>query len=204
MEMSKDLTIMEGPLEPLLPMEVSKNLLSSVAAVEAACMACVLLPADFSNSEALYSAVKLSQSVDLSSTGGTLEMLQLVEVAKNIWSLGTAGMVCILLPGDSWDSEAVYMSVELSLPVWVVKVGDTSFIITIDSITSVPTVGWTVSPKLDCSTLLAEIFTGRSMELSVAGIIPIIRAVKRKVATSSDMYAEVSLALMLSTSFLPW
>ena len=90
------LTIMEIPLEPFLPMEVSKNLCSSVAAR----IACVLLLADFRNLQALYSAVKLSQSVDLSSSGGTLELPQLVEVAKNILSSGTAGMACILLPGD--------------------------------------------------------------------------------------------------------
>ena len=61
LEMIKDLTIMERHMEPLLPMEVSKNLLSSVTAVGAACMAYVLLTADFWNLQALYSAVKLSQ-----------------------------------------------------------------------------------------------------------------------------------------------
>ena len=40
-------------------------------------------------------------------------MSQLVEVAKNLLCLGTAGMACILLPGDSWDLKAVYLSVEL-------------------------------------------------------------------------------------------
>ena len=69
-EMRKYLIITERSMEPLLLMEVSKNLLSSVPAVEAAHMACVLMLADFSNLEALFSAVKLSQSVDLSSTGG--------------------------------------------------------------------------------------------------------------------------------------
>ena len=48
-------------MEPLLSMEVSKNLFSSVTAVGAACMAYVLLTADFWNLQALYSAVKLSQ-----------------------------------------------------------------------------------------------------------------------------------------------
>ena len=60
-EMTEGLTIMERPMEPLLSMEVSKNLLSSVTAVGAACMAYVLLTADFWNLQALYSVVKLSQ-----------------------------------------------------------------------------------------------------------------------------------------------
>ena len=78
-------------MESLLLMEVAKNLLSW----EAAGTGCVLLPDGFWDSEAVNLSAELSQPVgmtkDLTISERPMELLLLLEVAKNLLSSGAAG-----------------------------------------------------------------------------------------------------------------